>query len=79
VDDDALEIRPDIFCCNSDCLDSLLKRPFVTVRIRSNPGFEIMRKAVNLNGNRCRLTEKIEHVRPERMLPAKIQALRTQS
>ena len=71
------EIAPDLLGRNPNSFYTLRANPVVAAFVSVWIFARIMCQAIDLNGNRRRFAEEVEHERPEWMLPPELQALRT--
>jgi hypothetical protein len=75
VSDHSFQISPDVAGAESKCLDHLLACPSITPLIPARIISELVGESVDLDGNGSRPAEEIEHKRPKRMLPSKLQSV----
>ena len=76
---DSLNIFENLPCWDSQGLDHLDGKPFVTPYVSLRIGAHSMNFAIDLNGEARRRAVEVQHIRTERMLSAEFEAARTHS
>jgi hypothetical protein len=75
VSDHSFQISPDVVGAKAKRLNTLPACPSITPLVTARAISELMGESVHLDGNSSRPAEEIEHKRPKRMLPSKLQSV----